>query len=65
MELAKVSAKALHNISGDSNHWSMDQIKKLDEILGSLGEELDSIMVRNHIVCHCKLTLFLGCGQRR
>jgi len=46
MELAKVSAKALHNVASENNYWSIDQIKKLDEILSSLGEELDSIMVR-------------------
>jgi hypothetical protein len=26
MDLAKVSAKALHNISKDSNYWSIEQI---------------------------------------
>lgn len=46
MELAKVSAKALHNITGESVHWTIELIKQLDEILSSLGEELDSIMVR-------------------
>lgn len=45
MELAKVSAKALHNVASENNYWSIDQIKKLDDILSSLGEELDSIMV--------------------
>jgi len=46
MELAKVSAKALHNISGENAYWTIELIKKLDDILSSLGEELDSIMVR-------------------
>ena len=45
MELAKVSAKALHNITGENAYWTIDLIKQLDEILTSLGEELDSIMV--------------------
>jgi hypothetical protein len=45
MELAKVSAKALHNIAGENTHWSIESIKKLDEVLTGLGEELDSIMV--------------------
>ena len=45
MELAKVSAKALHNIASENIYWNIDSIKKLDEILTSLGEELDSIMV--------------------
>lgn len=46
MELAKVSAKALHNIASENVYWSIDSIKKLDEVLTNLGEELDSIMVR-------------------
>ena len=46
MELSKVSAKALHNITGESVYWTIELIKQLDEILSSLGEELDSIMVR-------------------
>jgi hypothetical protein len=45
MELAKVSAKALHNVAGEGAYWSHDNISKLDQILSSLGEELDSIMV--------------------
>lgn len=45
MDLAKVAAKALHNVVSERNYWNIDIIKKLDEILSSLGEELDSIMV--------------------
>lgn len=45
IDLSKVAAKALHNITGDNTYWSIDNIKKLDEILTNLGEELDSIMV--------------------
>jgi hypothetical protein len=51
MDLSKVAAKALHNLAVSAKlaesggyRWSGDQIKKLDEILTSLGEELDSIM---------------------
>ena len=50
MDLSKVAAKALHNLAvkdskGDAaNAWNNDYLKKLDEILSSLGEELDSIM---------------------
>lgn len=54
MDLSKVAAKALHNISGESNYWNIETIKKLDEILTNLGEELDSIMVSQNmsfIVC--------------
>jgi len=50
MDLAKVAAKALHNLAVSSRSdtgfsWHNDHIKRLDEILTSLGEELDSIMV--------------------
>jgi hypothetical protein len=50
MDLSKVSAKALHNLAlcakqESSLQWSNDQLKRLDEILTNLGEELDSIMV--------------------
>jgi hypothetical protein len=45
MDLSKVSAKALHNVVNESNYWTLESIKKLDENLTSLGEELDSIMV--------------------
>ena len=48
MELAKVAAKAIHNLQGvtDINQfWSEDAVKKLDEFTLSFGEELDSIMV--------------------
>jgi hypothetical protein len=48
MDLAKVAAKALHNLAvkGESGQvmWQNEWIKKLDEILTSLGDELDSIM---------------------
>lgn len=54
MELAKVSAKALHNIAGDNSYWSIESIKKLDEVLTSLGEELDSIMVNSFKCFNCK-----------
>ena len=45
IDLSKVSAKALHNMVEESNYWSVDMINKLDGVLTSLGEELDSIMV--------------------
>jgi len=48
MDLAKVAAKALHNVAIERNYWNIDNIKKMDEILTSLGEELDSIMVNTH-----------------
>ena len=46
MDLAKVSAKALHNLAALNAIWKTEELKKLDEILTNLGEELDSIMVR-------------------
>lgn len=48
MDLAKVAAKAIHNLQGVSNtnqFWSEDAVKKLDEFTLNFGEELDSIMV--------------------
>ena len=50
MELAKVAAKAIHNLQGvqDINKfWSEEAVIKLDEFTLSFGEELDSIMVSN------------------
>ncbi|TNV74288.1 hypothetical protein FGO68_gene13245 [Halteria grandinella] len=50
MDLAKVAGKALHNLAvctkqeGATFSWSSEQIKRLDEIVTNLGEELDSIM---------------------
>ena len=49
MELAKVAAKALHNLQGIENKnkfWSEADVARLDEITLTLGGELDSIMVR-------------------
>jgi len=55
MDLSKVAAKALHNLAVKDSQgdtllvWSNEHLSKLDEILTSLGEELDSIMVSiNH-----------------
>jgi hypothetical protein len=53
IDLSKVAAKALHNmtqIKANNNNqisefWSNLSIKKLEEVLLSLGDELDSIMV--------------------
>ena len=46
MDLSKVVAKAIHNMTGDNNYWSKEAIEKLDELLTNIGDELDSIMVR-------------------
>jgi hypothetical protein len=57
IDLSKVAAKALHNMTSVkvdsktsvSNYWNNDTIKKLEEVLESLGDELDSIMVSKTI----------------
>ena len=51
MDLAKVAAKAIHNLQGVSNvnqFWSEQAVRKLDEFTLTFGEELDSIMVSSH-----------------
>jgi hypothetical protein len=48
MDLARVAAKALHNlqgVSGAQKYWTEDVVTKLDQVTLSVGEELDSIMV--------------------
>jgi len=50
MDLARVAAKALHNLQNvpaAKEYWTEQVIEKLDAVTLSLGEELDSIMVRN------------------
>jgi hypothetical protein len=49
IDLAKVAAKALHNLTqGDrsqlNDYWSNENINKIEGVLESLGDELDSIM---------------------
>jgi len=47
MDLAKVAAKAIHNLQGVTNvnqFWSEQAVAKLDEFTLTFGEELDSIM---------------------
>ena len=47
MDLARVSANAIHNLQGIQNtneFWSEEAVKKLDEFTQSFGEELDEIM---------------------
>jgi hypothetical protein len=44
IELSKVVAKAIHNMVQENNYWTTESIKKLDEMLTNLGDELDSIM---------------------
>lgn len=52
MDLSKVAAKALHNLALQGE-WPNEHIKRLDEILTSLGEELDSIMVSSICISYC------------
>jgi len=44
MELAKVAAKALHNLEKEVNFWTDQSVAKLDEIITQLAEELDEIL---------------------
>lgn len=47
MDLARVAAKALHNlqnVTAAKDYWTEDAIGKLDGVTLSVGEELDSIM---------------------
>jgi len=51
MDLARVAAKALHNLQkvpDSSKYWSELQIARLDELTLALGDDLDSIMVSNY-----------------
>lgn len=48
MDLARVAAKALHNLQKvpDANKfWSESLVERLDELTQSLGDDLDGIMV--------------------
>lgn len=45
IDLSKVAAKALHNMTKNSEYWSNQSISRLEQVLESLGDELDSIMV--------------------
>ncbi len=48
MEMARVAAKALHNLQKVPNagkYWSDSLVERLDELTRSLGDDLDGIMV--------------------
>lgn len=48
MDLAKVAAKAIHNLQGVVNtneFWCEEAVSKLDDFTKTFGEELDEIMV--------------------
>lgn len=45
IDLSKVAAKALHNMTKNTEFWSNESISRLEQVLESLGDELDSIMV--------------------
>ena len=64
MDLAKVSAKAIHNLQGVQNtnqFWSEAAVKKLDEFTQTFGEELDEIMVSHLSNLLTQIFLCLGC----
>ena len=70
MDLAKVAAKAIHNLQGVANvnqFWSEQAVKKLDEFTLTFGEELDSIMVSNSTKLRLMManSLFLMCRMWR
>ena len=47
MDLARVAAKAIHNLQGVTNtnqFWTEEAVTKLDEFTQTFGEELDEIM---------------------
>ena len=56
IDLSKVAAKALHNMTqitsekSKTEFWSNSSIKKLEEVLENLGDELDSIMVSFNLI---------------
>ncbi len=61
MDLAKVAAKAIHNLQGvqnTNNFWSEDAVAKLDEFTRTFGEELDELMVSIAFILQ-KLTKFV------
>jgi hypothetical protein len=48
MDLARVAAKALHNLQkvpDAGKYWSESLVERLDELTRSLGDDLDGIMV--------------------
>jgi hypothetical protein len=60
IDLSKVAAKALHNMTqSDVGGWTNDSIKKLEEVLENLGDELDSIMVSyiTFFIFSCRMLL--------
>ena len=71
MDLAKVAAKAIHNLQGvqnTNNFWSEDAVAKLDEFTRTFGEELDEIMVSIAFILQKINKIFVlstGCGNRR
>ena len=53
MEMARVAAKALHNLQKVPNagkYWSDSLVERLDELTKSLGDDLDGIMVSSIII---------------
>jgi len=66
MDLAKVAAKAIHNLQGVANvnqFWSEQAIKQLDEFTLTFGEELDSIMVSCLTLACSHLPCSIGRGD--
>lgn len=65
MDLAKVAAKAIHNLQGVHNtneFWSEEAVTKLDDFTKTFGEELDEIMVSYHFLSFLT-TFFILVGR--
>ena len=44
LDLSKVSAKALLNLTGETESWTLENVSQLNALLDNLGEELDDIL---------------------
>jgi len=44
LDLSKVAAKALLNLTNETESWTIDHVNKLNSLMDELGAELDDIM---------------------
>lgn len=42
--MSKVAAKALLNLTGETENWTIEHVNRLNSLLDDLGAELDDIM---------------------
>ncbi len=45
IDLSKLSLKAIYNMVNEKHFWKRESIKLLDELLTSMGDEIDSMFV--------------------